>query len=561
MKKIVSAILVVLIICTVCITAFAADIPSKYSAVEKGYVTSVKQQGAFGTCAAFAAISCIESDYIMKGYGTKDNTDFSEAYLFWFAANNGWDDENSDYYGDGVINSVDVYSNLGANDADLFSALKTDTGIAYEYDFPYSEYTVSRMGGYTDAQRIASGCNVRIKDIVELDITDKSDIKSWILSHGSAAVSFNGTRFYEGTNGTVARNPLPLVNNHEATIVGWDDEFIAEGSFSSLVMREKGAWLCKNSWGEQWGDNGYFWLPYSDPTISSVMGFSVAVNNDCTNKHSYNGYANVFLTKVTKSANLFAAEQSGKIDKVAFLVDEDTDIKVNIYTDKGNGVPDSGKLLGSYSGHFDDMGYYTVSLSNPASVKKGDRFYAVAECPNGCMLEGRGYTYAAKKQSFVFLNGKWTDVTETRDANNLPLDIIITGVHSYGANQHKDPTCDTVGYDMKVCEHCGKVLRTNIPAKGHSFSEWEKINTISGGITVYSRTCSVCDEEERQYKDINGNIISMEEAEKVFTQNNLFAFFYDNIISGYSTTVALLSDILRTILYRISYFLPIFIRI
>jgi hypothetical protein len=36
--------------------------------------------------------------------------------------------------------------------------------------------------------------------------------------------------------------------NHAITIVGWDDG--------------KKAWLVKNSWGERWGEKGYFWIEY-----------------------------------------------------------------------------------------------------------------------------------------------------------------------------------------------------------------------------------------------------------------------------------------------------------
>ncbi|MBR4452348.1 MAG: hypothetical protein IKS39_10970 [Clostridia bacterium] len=553
MKKIVSPILVVLIICAVCMTAFAADIPSKYSAVDKGYVTCVKDQGDFGACGAFAAVSCLESDYIMQGYGTKDNTDFSEAFLHWYAVNSAWADEKSDYYGDGVLFSGSVY-NQGVVDSDLVSALKTDSGIAFERDFPYSAYTASKMGSYSDAQRFASGCNVRIKDIVELDISDRTDIQSWILKHGSAAVTFNGTRFYTGTNGTVANNPLALVNNHEVAIVGWDDDFIAQGAFSSLVMRNKGAWLCKNSWGEEWGDDGYFWLPYSDPTINSIMGISVTVNNECTDKYSYNGYAIYTSSKPVKGANLFTADQSGSIAKVAFYTAPDTDIKIGVYSDKGNSVPDSGKLLASYSGHYDDEGYYTVKLANPAAIKKGDSFYVVAEYSTGCPFEISEYTSSNAKQSYILVNDKWTDVNDTRDANNVPVDAIIVGVHSYGPNQHKDPTCTTVGYDMKVCEHCGKVVRTDIPAKGHSFSEWTRADSFRGGITAYTRECSVCGEKERQFRDSNGNIISLKEAEEIVSSNSFFSGIYTNIISGFRTSAQLFTDFYKTVMMRLVYF-------
>ena len=546
MKKIISALLALLIISSLAVTAFAADLPSKYSAADKGYVTPVKSQGLAGCCAAFSAVSCLESDYIIQGYGTKDNTDFSEAYLYWFAVNNGWSDENSRYYGDGADYKGDVYM-AGAADIEITAALKTDCGIAYEHDFPYSPVSVTLMGNYTDAQRLASGCNVRIKDVVELDITDKSDIKNWIMKHGSAVCNFNGTKFYFGTNGTVADNKLPIINNHSVAIVGWDDDFIVQGKLSSFVMREKGAWLCKNSWGSDWGDDGYFWLPYNDPTIATVMGLSVKVNNDCESRYSYNGYPLTETGKPEKGACYYIAEQSGVISSVAFMVYDPADIKIEVYSDKGDGVPDSGKLLASYSGHYDDAGYYTVKLSGAPSIKKGDGFYVVAGYSSGCPYEVSNYTSEKEKQSYLLLDGKWTDVTQIRDAKNVPLDAVITGVHSYGPNQHKEPTCNTVGYDMKVCEHCGKVVRTDIPAKGHSFSEWDDGTDFGGGLKSYTRTCSVCGEKETEYRDANGNVYGVEGASLVITENDGFMKFLTGIVES----SVIFMDVIRTVIFRI----------
>jgi hypothetical protein len=49
-------------------------------------------------------------------------------------------------------------------------------------------------------------------------------------------------------SGTPTKN-LQLSNiNHEILIVGWDDN--------------RGVWLVKNSWGQQWGDEGYINLRY-----------------------------------------------------------------------------------------------------------------------------------------------------------------------------------------------------------------------------------------------------------------------------------------------------------
>ncbi len=49
-------------------------------------------------------------------------------------------------------------------------------------------------------------------------------------------------------------NPL---GGHCVCCIGYDDD--------------KEAWLCKNSWGDQWGDGGFFWIKYGDSSIDDEM--------------------------------------------------------------------------------------------------------------------------------------------------------------------------------------------------------------------------------------------------------------------------------------------------
>ena len=68
--------------------------------------------------------------------------------------------------------------------------------------------------------------------------------------------------------------PLPDVNNEEALgghailVSGYDDK--------------KRVWIMRNSWGADWGDKGYFYLPYEyllDSSLSSDLWNITKENN------------------------------------------------------------------------------------------------------------------------------------------------------------------------------------------------------------------------------------------------------------------------------------------
>jgi len=42
---------------------------------------------------------------------------------------------------------------------------------------------------------------------------------------------------------------------HWVVIVGWKDH---------PEVKNGGYWICRNSWGEKWGENGYFKIPYGE---------------------------------------------------------------------------------------------------------------------------------------------------------------------------------------------------------------------------------------------------------------------------------------------------------
>ncbi len=361
-------------------------------------VTSVKNQGSCGDCWAFGAFGSLESS-LLPG----ENRDFAEIDL---ARNHGFDWTEC---AGGNTNMSEAY-------------LARWAGPYNETDYPYP-YSASISAGTASVQK-------HVQTVMWLPArassTDNDTIKWFLTNYGAITFALYWDDSYFDSTDNSYYFPTAHYVDHEICFIGWDDNF-DKSKFANMPAGN-GAFLCKNGWGTSWGDGGYFWLSYYDPTITDMAVFTDA--ESVTNyKYIYqydplgvtNGFG--YNALICWGANVFTASTSDPLNAFGFIINDSCSITYSIYKNPTAGNPTSGTLMSSGTiGTYSYAGYYTYVLPTPVSLNSGDRFSIVIKYANSSYIyplpiEGyvSGYSSAAANavgQSYYSSNGSsWTDFT------------------------------------------------------------------------------------------------------------------------------------------------------
>ena len=404
------------------------QLPAAFDLRSQGLVSSVKDQTSYGMCWSFAAMNAIENQVIDRNPDV-DLSEWQFAYymyspLFGYPLKANTDMDDVFQQGGNYYMTAPMLTNWTAPVSEKFfpfqdmSVLNPD--LTWEEIKAQTEYHVSDINSFAYS---VGDENFQNQTAAVKQAVFQGNTVSVSYYNKNSYFNYNKSCYYNGENKKTGGN------YHAVSIVGWDDDYPA-GNFL-IEPEQNGAWLVKNSWGADWGDCGYFWMSYYDPSMLEFyyLHTEPLTKHDKIYQHDDYGYWMAFSLDETDDsaymANVFTAEEDTWLTSVMLCtVLPEEQYTIRIYTNPTKeDNPASGTASGYTVGSLPSTGYHTIDLDAPVELHAGDKFSVVVKLSG---TPGQHITSEAYVENIV----KNPDGTISSDASMLTEDMIRRNFHA-----------------------------------------------------------------------------------------------------------------------------------
>ena len=383
-------------------------LPSAYDYRKTGRAPQIGNQGSLGTCWAFASLTALESS-LLPGKSMTFAVDHMSMH-----------------------NSFLLGQDEGGEYTMSMAYLLAWQGPVLESQDPYGD-GVSPDG---------LAPSVHVQEIQVLPSKDYEAIKRAVYLRGGVQSSlYTSMRDYQSQSVYYNRetNSYCYIGNekpnHDSVIVGWDDNYSRENF--NLDLAGDGAFICTNSWGEDFGDQGYFYVSYADVNlgVDSVVytRLDEPDNYDTIYQSDLLGWVGTLGYREPSAwfANVYTASQDEVLKAVSFYATAQHTAWDLYVVPEYSGTDSLTQPVYLGSGYCEDAGYYTVDIPEMIRMSAGSRFAVVVRITTKDSERPIAIEYAASDltagadvsdgEGYISYDGElWTSV-ETEYECNLCL--------------------------------------------------------------------------------------------------------------------------------------------
>ena len=289
--------------------------------------------------------------------------------------------------------------------------------------------------------------------------------------------------------------------------MGWDDNYSVDNFLADKRPPADGAWIVRNSWGEDYGNDGYFYLSYYDQSIclpesfdfvtsykAGVPGTVSILGMDFMTSGSYPA---IHTEDAISYANIFTMDPGVNVLRYISVLcgDLDTEVTADVYLlNEGAAVPTDGILLDRVVKDLRYGGYYRIPLSHDFAVPDGSRIGVVVTQRVGTGENAKFAVPYALTTNEQYLENYNKLVPEAKQSTTYGVGCIGQGESWVCQNGQWYDWADVIE-DLKESSDMAQYFsydNLGIKAYAYSLAELEENHNFGESVSYHGATMEVC---------------------------------------------------------------------